>query len=194
MLAVAGAVLVTFAVKDGPYVSASAPFDRHALRIVLANRGTRLAMLGYFGHMWELYAFVVLVPLIVASRLEGANKIYGSHCLVSAPTIAAAGDVIGFREIDRVVVVGQNHPETVFEIMGRSDDLTPGQVSLQALYSDGLAAYRARDWDAARHAFSAALEAAPGDGPSMAFLKRIGDFQANPPAADWDGAWVLDRK
>ena len=78
--------------------------------------------------------------------------------------------------------------------MGRNDDLTPEQVSLQARYSEGLAAYRARDWDAARHAFSAALEAAPGDGPSKAFIKRIGDFQANPPAADWDGTWVLDQK
>ena len=38
---------VPFAVQDGPYVSASAPFDRHALSIVLRNRGTRLAMLGF---------------------------------------------------------------------------------------------------------------------------------------------------
>jgi adenylate cyclase len=57
-----------------------------------------------------------------------------------------------------------------------------------------LAAYRARNWDEARHAFSAALEAVPGDGPSMAMVKRIGDLQANPPADDWDGAWHLDQK
>jgi hypothetical protein len=67
-------------------------------------------------------------------------------------------------------------------------------VSLQGRYAEGLAAYRARDWDMARHAFSAALEAVPGDGPSKAFIKRIGDLQANPPAADWDGAWILDQK
>ncbi len=36
VMALAGAALVAFAVKDGPYVSASAPFDRHALRIVLS--------------------------------------------------------------------------------------------------------------------------------------------------------------
>src|SRR5436189_397111 len=49
-LALVGAVIVVYLVEDGPYVSASAPFDRHALRVVLSNRGTRLAMLGYLGH------------------------------------------------------------------------------------------------------------------------------------------------
>ena len=42
--------------------------------------------------------------------------------------------------------------------------------------------------------FSAALEAVPGDGPSMAMAQRVENFQANPPAADWDGAWRLDQK
>ena len=39
-----------------------------------------------------------------------------------------------------------------------------------------------------------ALEAVPGDGPSMAMAQRVENFQANPPAADWDGAWRLDQK
>jgi adenylate cyclase len=57
-----------------------------------------------------------------------------------------------------------------------------------------LAAYRAGKWDEACQNFDAALEAAPGDGPSRALIKRIGDFQANPPGADWDGAWRLEEK
>ena len=54
--------------------------------------------------------------------------------------------------------------------------------------------YRARRWDDARRAFQAALEAVPGDGPSMTMAQRVENFQANPPAADWDGSWRLDQK
>ena len=131
----------------------------------------------------------------LASRLEGANKVYGGHSLVSEPTVAAAGEAIETREIDRVVVVGQTQAEAVFEIMGRKGELTPAQIELRSRYSEGLAAYRAQRWDEARRAFSAALEAVPGDGPSMTLLiKRIEDLLTNPPAEEWDGSWHLDQK
>jgi len=74
VLALAGAAIVAFAVSDGPYVSASAPFDRHALRIVLQSRGTRLAMLGYFGHMWELYAMWTWIAAFAAASLVASGS------------------------------------------------------------------------------------------------------------------------
>lgn len=106
----------------------------------------------------------------------------------------AAGDAVESREIDRLIVVGQSHPETVFEIIGRVGELTEKQLELLARYAEGLAAYRERRWDDARRAFRAALEAIPGDGPSLTMAQRVDNFQASPPPADWDGAWRLDQK
>jgi len=72
--------------------------------------------------------------------------------------------------------------------------LTERQLELLARYAGGLADYRARRWDDARQAFKAALDAVPGDGPSMALLQRVEHFQVNPPAVDWDGSWRLEQK
>ena len=130
----------------------------------------------------------------LASRLEMANKIYGSHSLVSEATIIAAGSAIEVREIDRLVVVGQTAAQTVFEIMGRKGELTAQQLLLRTRYSEGLTAYRARNWEEARRAFHTALEAVPFDGPAMTLCKRIDAFQVNPPSDDWDGSWHPEHK
>ena len=129
----------------------------------------------------------------LASRLEGANKMYGTRTLVSERTVTGAGDAVEFREIDRIVVAGQTRSEVVFEILGPRSDLTPGQQAVRESYREGLAAYRERRWDDAVRAFNASLEAAPDDGPSIVLLRRIESFQANPPLQDWDGSWHIEK-
>jgi adenylate cyclase len=161
------------------------------LRIGIA---TGEALVGSIGSEFMMSYTVMGDTVNLASRLEGANKIYGTHSLLSQSTVAAAGDTIETREIDRLVVAGQTQSQAVYEIMGRKDELTPQQLLLRSSYSEGLAAYRARRWDQARSAFNAALEAVPGDGPSTALARRIDHFQANPPADDWNGSWYLDHK
>jgi len=130
----------------------------------------------------------------LASRLEAANKEYGTRSLVSDATIAALTSDIEAREVDRLVVLGQARPLAVFEIMGRRGMLSENQITLRHRYAEGLAAYRAQRWDDARKAFRAALEAVDNDGPSLSLLKRIDDFERKPPPPSWDGAWRMDHK
>ena len=99
-LALAGGVLVATTVADGPHVSASAPFDAHAVRHVLQDRNVRLATLGYLGHMWELYAMWTWMAAFAAASLAAAGHA-GARGGSFVAFIAIASGAIG------CVVAGQ---------------------------------------------------------------------------------------
>lgn len=152
------------------------------------------ALVGSIGSTYMMSYTVMGDTVNLASRLEGANTLYGSRCLISKATALACVNAVEVREIDRLIVVGQTQAETVFEVMAAKGALSPEQDSMRELYAEGLAAYRARQWDQAVTGFTAALEAVPGDGPSLAMIARIEALRLAPPPDDWDGTWRLERK
>ena len=152
------------------------------------------ALVGSIGSELMMSYTIMGNSVNLASRLEGANKVYGTRVLASEATVKAAVSDVEVREVDRIVVLGQKEPQAVFEVMARKGELTAAQAELRACFSDALAAYRAKQWEKARTGFVAALAIVPNDGPSVTLLKRLDTLQSANLAEDWDGAWHMDQK
>ena len=103
-LAASGGLLVLLVVGEGPMATKnSAGFNPSALGALFRVPRFRAAALGYFGHMWELYAFWAFVPAILASyaaREEVAlSTSWASFAIIAA---GAIGCVVGGRRALRV--------------------------------------------------------------------------------------------
>jgi len=64
-LAIIGGILLFFLVPNGPYRKQNQQLDLTQLFKVFKNKNFRAAACGYFGHMWELYAFWTFVPMML---------------------------------------------------------------------------------------------------------------------------------
>ena len=73
-IAAAGGLLMYLLVPDGPYLSSGARFDPRALAAVFRSPQFRASACGYFGHMWELYAFWAFAPALLAAY-AAANEV-----------------------------------------------------------------------------------------------------------------------
>jgi DHA1 family inner membrane transport protein len=69
LLAALGGLATAWLVPESPHPKRGQPITPRGLAVIWTDRKVRASVFGYFGHMWELYAFYVLVPLILSTRL-----------------------------------------------------------------------------------------------------------------------------
>jgi len=131
----------------------------------------------------------------LGSRLEGANKEYGTHIIISQTTLdAVREDGFVVRFLDLVAVKGKSEPVAVYELIGAPGQFGTLTPELLATYEEGTRLYREQRFEAAAAAFAEVLAARPDDGPSRMYLDRCRDLAAAPPPPDWDGVFVMTHK
>jgi len=149
------------------------------------------ALVGNIGSRRRFNYSVMSDAVNVASRLEGANKYYGTTIIASETTVAATGTAFAWRELDATRVKGRSTPVKIYELLAETGQETPQQREAAGAYSQGLAHWRARQFDAAVSCFSRAAEFDP---PSALFLKRAAEYAKQPPEADWEPVSALESK
>jgi len=123
----------------------------------------------------------------LASRLEGLNKYYGSHILISEDTRKQVTDnSFVFREVDRVKVKGKHLPVVMYELMICNQEILPR-------FEQGVDLYRQHDFEAAKEIFLS-LVSETDDGPSRLYINRCDEYLSAPPPADWDGVYTAKSK
>lgn len=103
-----GGVLMYRLVPDGPFLRQGAKFDPAALASVFRSRNFRASAFGYFGHMWELYAFWAFVPVALAARGAVDNVSLWAFAVIAAGFVGCAvGGRISLRAGSARVAVAQ---------------------------------------------------------------------------------------
>jgi adenylate cyclase len=129
----------------------------------------------------------------LASRLEGLTKQYGTDIIVGESTRDAVPEVF-FRELDRVRVKGKEVAVAIFEPLGLAAEVGTAARARASVFHEALGYYRSRNWDEAVKRLTELQLSEPGTALYGLFLDRIAFLRANPPGADWDGAFTFENK
>jgi adenylate cyclase len=166
---------------------------RHELKVRMGiNSG--LAVAGNMGSHTRMNYTVMGDSVNLASRLEGANKVYGTYAMVSQHTYASVKDQFSFRELDTIRVVGKSEPITVYELLELPGQVPAAKQEVIAHYGRGLASYKQRRWKEAMVGFVRALKLDMEDTPSMLYYRRCQAYMKTPPPETWDGVSSLNSK
>jgi adenylate cyclase len=162
---------------------------RISMRVGLASGP---AVVGNVGSSTKFNYTVMGDTVNLASRLEGAAKVYHTLSLVAGSTVELARDAVPVRELDLLQVKGKNEGVPVFELIPEAAE--PAAVEAHRRYADGLSAYRERRFKEAVEDFEAVLAASPSDGPAEEMLASCREYLITPPPDTWRGERVLTAK
>ena len=92
LLAAAGGLLLFVAIPEPPNNTANTKkLEMQALATIWTDWRVRASVLGYFGHMWELYTFWVLVPLILTTQLNGQALSFAAFGVLGIGAVGCIG-------------------------------------------------------------------------------------------------------
>jgi hypothetical protein len=127
----------------------------------------------------------------LASRLEGATKMYHQPLLMSQSVRDRVKDQVRCRQVDRIAVKGKKEGVSVYTARSM---LSPEEIKAWAVHEEAVGKYYARDFSSASALFREVLELLPGDFPASIYLERSVEFSRKPPPSEWDGVEVLTEK
>ena len=153
--------------------------------VIVGNMGSR-----------DVFDYTVMGDHVnLGSRLEGANKFYGTKIMISEFTYEHVKDQFYTRPLDLIKVKGKDKPINVYELIAfKEDRLKDNYLQMLQIYKKGIEFYKIRNWDEAIDCFEQCLKLVHLDAPSEEYRRRCIEYKFNQPGDDWDGVTVMKEK
>ncbi|NLM16138.1 MAG: CHASE2 domain-containing protein [Candidatus Riflebacteria bacterium] len=168
------------------------------LPILSARAGLNTAevAVGYMGSERSQMNFTCIGDGVnLASRMEGANKEYGTQLMISEALLKRVkDDRLTVRFLDLLTLKGKAKPVKVYELICRAEACTTALKEKIEKYEKAHKLHLERKFDEAIELFEEILKEHPEDGPSKTYLERCKHYKDNPPNEDWDGRFIMTTK
>src|SRR5258708_3758980 len=130
----------------------------------------------------------------LGSRLEGANKSFGSSIMISEFTYEIVQDRFDVRFLDKIRVPGKAKPVKTYELLAEKGALDPVWHKAIPLYHEAIQLFADRQFEMARTKFLEVVNILGHDKPCETYIQRAEAFAVNPPPKEWDGVFELKVK
>lgn len=168
---------------------------QHGVRLsARAGLNTGSAIAGNIGSLRKRSYTVLGDTVNLASRLEGANKAYGTAILCGPETFRQAGTAILFRPVDLLRVKGKSHAVMVHEPLAVAEQVDESLRARVLAHDHAWNLFQQRKFADAAAAYETLCRQDPADALAGEHLRRCRSYLDNPPPSDWDGVYHLRSK
>lgn len=166
------------------------------IRIGIGLDGGEL-MLGTVGLEKRMEQTVVADAVNVASRIEGATKLYNASLLISGYVYNHLSDPNKFaiRFVDEVRVVGRKQSTTIYQVFDGENELAIANYEkTKAVFNEGIEAFRKGQGEQSKLAFAQVLAINENDTAAKIYLDRSNQLIKNGKPHNWSPIVALTTK